>query len=59
MRSAWELFRFGPTGWKVQAERPNPVNFDAATAFVTEDDIRRAFGCGPDVRRHLRVRSRT
>lgn len=54
-RSAWETFRFGPTGWKVQAELPNPVNFDAATAFVTEEDMRVAFGCGPDPDRHLTV----
>jgi len=53
--SAHELFRFGPTGWKVQAELPNPVNFEAATAFVRPDDIEAAFGCGPDPARHLEV----
>lgn len=54
-RSAHELFRFGITGWKVQSELPNPVNFEAATAFVTQEDMRQAFGCGPDVARHLAV----
>lgn len=54
-RSARELFRFGLTGWKVQAELPNPVNFEAATAFITEDDMREVFGCGPDASRHLAV----
>lgn len=53
--SARQLFRFGPTGWKVQAELPNPVNFEAATSFVTHDDMRALFACGPDVSRHLEV----
>ena len=34
--SAREAFRFGLTGWKVQSESPNPVNFEAATAFRPE-----------------------
>jgi G6PDH family F420-dependent oxidoreductase len=55
VKSAHELFRFGPTGWKVQAELPNPINFEAATAFVRPDDIRESFGCGPDPARHLEV----
>lgn len=53
--SARALFRFGQVGWKVQAELPNPVNFDAATAFVTAGHMTEAFGCGPDVERHLAV----
>ena len=51
--SARRLFRFGITGWKVQAELPNPVNFDAATKLVTADHMREQFGCGPDVARHV------
>lgn len=53
--SAHRLFRFGLAGWKVQSELPNPINFEAATASVTEDDVRGTFGCGPDVARHLEV----
>lgn len=53
--SARELFRFGLTGWKVQAELPNPVNFEAATSFITEDDMREVFGLGPDAGKHLAV----
>jgi G6PDH family F420-dependent oxidoreductase len=53
--SARKLFRFGVTGWKVQAELPNPVNFDAATKTVTADHMREQFGCGPDVARHVEV----
>jgi G6PDH family F420-dependent oxidoreductase len=53
--SARRLFRFGVTGWKVQAELPNPVNFDAATQFITADHLRDQFGCGPDVDRHVEI----
>ncbi|TDC32470.1 TIGR03557 family F420-dependent LLM class oxidoreductase [Kribbella albertanoniae] len=53
--SARRLFRFGLTGWKVQAELPNPVNFDAATTLVTADHLREQFACGPDVDRHVEV----
>jgi G6PDH family F420-dependent oxidoreductase len=53
--SARRLFRFGVTGWKVQAELPNPVNFDAATELVTADHMRDQFGCGPDVERHVEI----
>ena len=54
-RSAREEFRFGLTGWKVQSELPNPVNIEAATAFITEDDMREVFGVGPDASAHLAV----
>ena len=46
--SAHKLFRFGITGWKIQAELPNPINFEAATQFVTEDDMREVFALGND-----------
>ncbi|MET9312469.1 TIGR03557 family F420-dependent LLM class oxidoreductase [Kribbella sp. NPDC003505] len=55
--SARRLFRFGVTGWKVQAELPNPVNFDAATELVTAAHMAEQFGCGPDVKRHVEVAS--
>ncbi len=53
--SAHKLFRFGLTGWKIQSELPNPINFEAATAFVTEDDMRTVFATGPDRDKHLAV----
>jgi G6PDH family F420-dependent oxidoreductase len=53
--SAHQMFRFGLTGWKVQSELPNPINFEAATASVTEDDVRQSFGCGPEPQRHIAV----
>ena len=37
------------------AELPNPVNFEAAVASITPDQVREQFACGPDVSRHLEV----
>ncbi len=54
-RAAHDRFRFGLTGWKVQAELPNPVNFEAATACIRTDDVRAAMPCGPDADAHLRA----
>ncbi|MEV4273426.1 TIGR03557 family F420-dependent LLM class oxidoreductase [Micromonospora chalcea] len=50
-----EKGRFMLTGWKVLSELPNPVNFEAATQTVTENDVKKLFACGPDVERHLQV----
>lgn len=52
VRLAKERFRFGLPGWKVMSELPNPVNFDAATRFVRDDDIAEKIPCGPDPERH-------
>lgn len=53
VRAAWQTSRWAVTGWKVMSELPNPVNFEAASRTVTEDDIRRQFAVGPDPDRHL------
>lgn len=50
-----EKSAFALTGWKVMAELPNPVNFEAATAGVGPEQARERFACGPDVKRHLQV----
>jgi G6PDH family F420-dependent oxidoreductase len=50
-----EKNRFALTGWKVMAELPNPVNFAAASAAVTAEQVQAQFACGPDVSRHLEV----
>jgi hypothetical protein len=42
-------------GWKVQSELSNPVNFEAATASVREDDVAEAISCGPDPDRHAQA----
>jgi G6PDH family F420-dependent oxidoreductase len=49
---------FTLTGWKVMAELPNPVNFEAVTALVTQDQVREQFACGPDPERHLDIARR-
>jgi G6PDH family F420-dependent oxidoreductase len=51
-RVAHELFRFGAGGWKVQSELPNPVNFEAATAAVRDEDTAKLVSCGVDADRH-------
>ncbi|WP_374984482.1 TIGR03557 family F420-dependent LLM class oxidoreductase [Streptomyces fradiae] len=57
-RAALETSRWAVTGWKVMSELPNPVNFDAATATVREEDILDAFACGDDPKRYLEMAQR-
>jgi G6PDH family F420-dependent oxidoreductase len=52
-RAAHEIFRFSAPGWKVMSELPNPVNFEAATAYVSETDMARLVSCGPGPQVHL------
>ncbi|HEV2784143.1 MAG TPA: LLM class F420-dependent oxidoreductase [Actinophytocola sp.] len=49
VRRAHEQFRWFGGGWKVNAELPGPPAFDAATQFVTEEDVAAAIPCGPDL----------
>jgi G6PDH family F420-dependent oxidoreductase len=53
VQTAWEHQRWAVPGWKVMAELPNPVNFEAASATVRPDDIRELIACGPDVGRYV------
>jgi G6PDH family F420-dependent oxidoreductase len=53
--SAHKLMRFALQGWKVQAELPNPINFEASTSAITEEDMRKVFACGPDPAHHVEV----
>ncbi|MEW2407817.1 LLM class F420-dependent oxidoreductase [Streptomyces griseoviridis] len=41
-------FRWFGLGWKVNSELPHPDSFEAATQFVTEDDVTSAIPCGDD-----------
>ena len=45
-----------PAGWKVQAELPNPINFEAATAFVTAETCARLSAAGRTPRATSRSR---
>jgi G6PDH family F420-dependent oxidoreductase len=47
-RIAHERLRFSAQGWKVMAELPNPVSFEAATEPVSEDQVAEAVPCGND-----------
>src|ERR1700753_3426678 len=55
VRAVLEKNSFALAGWKVMSELPNPVNFEAAVKSVTPDQVREAFACGPDPKRHLDV----
>lgn len=54
-QAALKTSRWALTGWKVMSELPNPVNFDAATATVREEDILEKFACGTDPARYIEV----
>ena len=53
VKTAHAILRYGLLGWKVMSELPNPVNFEAATKLVREDDVARQVPCGPSVERHI------
>jgi G6PDH family F420-dependent oxidoreductase len=55
LQEAYRTSRWSLTGWKVMSELPNPVNFEAASAAIRPDDIRRQFAVGPDVDTHIRA----
>jgi G6PDH family F420-dependent oxidoreductase len=50
---AHEQFRWFGLGWKVNADLPNPESFEAATQFVTPEQVADSLGCGPDVEEHV------
>jgi G6PDH family F420-dependent oxidoreductase len=45
---AHEQFRWFAGGWKVNAELPGTAAFDAASQFVTREDVAQAIPCGDD-----------
>ncbi|MBB4662296.1 TIGR03557 family F420-dependent LLM class oxidoreductase [Conexibacter arvalis] len=53
VRRAHEQFRWFGLGWLVNADLPTPAAFDAATRFVTPDDVAEQIACGPDVEAHV------
>ena len=55
IQAVLEKTRWALAGWKVMSELPNPVNFDAASQFVDEDDIRSQWPVGPDPEPHLKA----
>jgi G6PDH family F420-dependent oxidoreductase len=55
LQIAYDQFRYSAGGWKVQAELPNPVNFDAATRNVRPEDLAKNIPAGPDAQKHLQA----
>jgi G6PDH family F420-dependent oxidoreductase len=53
VQRAHEQFRWFGLGWKVNADLPNPESFEAATQFVTPEQVADALSCGPDVEEHV------
>ena len=53
LTTAQRMFRWSALGWKVQAELPNPVNFDAAAQTVRPEDLAESIPHGPDVQRYV------
>ena len=50
---AHEQFRWFGLGWKVNADLPGPSSFEAATQFVTPEQVAEQLPCGPDVEEHV------
>jgi G6PDH family F420-dependent oxidoreductase len=53
VQRAHDQFRWFGLGWKVNADLPNPESFEAATQFVTPEQVAESLPCGPDVEEHV------
>jgi G6PDH family F420-dependent oxidoreductase len=53
VQRAHEQFRWFGMGWQVNADLPAPSSFEAATQFVTPEQVAEALPCGPDVEEHV------
>jgi G6PDH family F420-dependent oxidoreductase len=53
VQRAHEQFRWFGLGWKVNTDLPNPDSFEAATQFVTPEQVGEQLPCGPDVEEHV------
>lgn len=53
VRRAHEQFRWFGLGWKVNSDLPGPEAFEAASQFVTPDQVAEQLPCGPDVAEHV------
>jgi len=50
---AHEQFRWFGLGWRVNADLPTPAAFDAATRYVTPEQVAEEIACGPDLDAHV------
>src|SRR3954470_21549781 len=53
VQRAHEQFRWFGLGWKVNADLPGPSSFEAATQFITPEQVGEQLPCGPDVEEHV------
>ncbi len=53
VQRAHDQFRWFGLGWKVNTDLPNPDSFEAATQFVTPEQVAESLPCGPDVEEHV------
>lgn len=53
VRRAHDQFRWFGLGWKVNADLPAPSSFEAATQFVTPEQVADSLACGPGVDQHV------
>lgn len=53
VQRAHEQMRWFGLGWKVNADLPGPSSFDAATSFITSEQVGEQLPCGPDVEEHV------
>ncbi|TDD94631.1 TIGR03557 family F420-dependent LLM class oxidoreductase [Actinomadura rubrisoli] len=52
---AHRTWKFSAPGWKVMAELPGPVNFEASTKTVRPDDVAESVPCGNDVDHYIQA----
>ncbi|MFV2208851.1 TIGR03557 family F420-dependent LLM class oxidoreductase [Actinomadura sp. LOL_016] len=50
---AHRIWKFSAPAWKVMAELPGPVNFEAAAKTVRPEDVAQSVPCGNDVNDYL------
>ena len=53
IKRAHEQFRWFGLGWKVNTDLPAPSSFEAATRFVTPDQVAQQLPCGADVEEYV------
>ena len=53
LKIAHDRFRFGALGWAVNSELPSVAGFEAATKFISVEDIADATAAGPDIATHV------
>jgi G6PDH family F420-dependent oxidoreductase len=53
VQRAHDQFRWFGLGWKVNADLPGPSSFEAATQFVSPEEVGEQISCGPDLEEHV------